>query len=193
MLRPAAPARVLRGCVVALVGLGIAASGHVLAGGEARPTPLLVVAGLLVLAATMLASSARWTASRLLVALIGMQVVVHGVLWFEEGGRTADPRLAALADPAVAHQHHAAGAASSVGMVAAHLVAVVVAALVLASLDAVVAVLASLARRIQRAGLGVHVPELRSRLAVAVSMPVVGVLELGAIGRRGPPRTPAPA
>jgi hypothetical protein len=193
MLRPAAPARRLRGAVVAVVGFGIAAAGHVQAVGSARLTPLLVVAGMLVLAACVLASHSRWTPPRLVIALLGMQLVVHGVLWFEAGGRSADPRLAALADPAVGHQHLSGGASSTAVMLVAHLGAVLLAASVLASLDAVLAVLCALARRIPRAGLGVHVPELRPGLVAALPMLVVGVVELGAIGRRGPPATPAPA
>ncbi len=193
MLRPAAPARALRGALVAVVGLGIATAGHVYAGGSAAPTPLVVLVALLVTAASMLASRSRWTASRLALVLLGMQVAVHAALWFETGSREVDGRLAALAASGTTHAHTAGTGSSSVSMVVAHVVAVVVAAVLIAAIDGAVWLLLALARRILRTAAGIAAPVLRLRAVVLRRAVATGVLELGAVGRRGPPVVAAPA
>ena len=192
MQRPAAPARVTRGLAVALVGLGIAAAGHASAGGGVVVSPLAVVLALLVSGACILLSQRRWTAGRLLVALVGMQLAAHAVLWFDAGGRTVDPRLGALAGPD-AHAHAGATPASSAAMLLAHAAAVVLAAVLLAAADAALGVLQALARRILGSPVRPLAGAPRAGLTGLRTVVVRRVLELGAVGRRGPPRVPAPA
>lgn len=178
---------------MAVVGLGIATAGHVYAGGTASATPLVVLVGLLVTAAAMLASSSRWTASRLVLALLGMQVAVHAALWFETGARVVDSRLGALSASGTTHAHAAGTGSSSVSMVVAHVVAVVVAAVLIAAIDGALWLLQSLARRIMRTAAGIAAPVLTLRVVDLRRAVALGVLELGAVGRRGPPAVAAPA
>ena len=194
---PAAPApfRLARGCAVAVVGLTLAAAAHGLAAtGSPVPalSPLLALVAVLVVVAAVLASSRRWTPLRLVGALGAVQVLVHGVLWLDSGSGAVDPRLAALPGEHAGHVH--AAASTSLPMLAAHVVAVAVAAALLARVDDSVALLVGLARLLV----------VRWR-AVAVATPVrvpapahwwrvvVEALRLGQIVRRGPPPEGAPA
>jgi hypothetical protein len=189
--RPTAPARVLRGLVVAAVGMSVAAAGHAYAGGAAAVTPSVVLVALLVSAGCVVLSDRRWTVARLLTALVVMQVAVHAALWFEGSARTADVRLSAVAAPTHSAHEHAAGA-TTLTMVLAHLVAVVVAALLLAGADLALAALVALARRLL--GTAVVPPGVPwAPVARGVRYVAAAVLELGAVGRRGPPVGIAPA
>lgn len=146
---PAAPVplRAARGAAVAAVGLLVAAAGHGAAGGSTAPGALGVPVALLVVAACVVASARSWTPLRLVVALSGVQVVVHGALLLGTPSAQADPRLAGVASASAAHAHdHATSLAP--GMVLAHLAAVVLAAVVLARVDVAVTVLWHLARRL---------------------------------------------
>ena len=193
MPRTVAPARALRGAAVALVGLGVAAAGHVAAGGALTVSPLLLLVVVLVTAATALASGTCWSFARLLATLAGLQVVAHLVLWFDAGGRAADPRLSAVASVGSGHAHSSALGGLTPGMLTAHLVAVVVAAVLLAGADAALALLVALAQRLTRAVV-VRRPAPRPRLVGAAGAPSrrPRVLEDGALGRRGPPGALAP-
>lgn len=178
--------------MVAAVGLGVAAAGHAYAGGGITVGPVGVLAGLLVTAAAVLVSRTQWTTSRLLVALLGMQVVAHGALWLEGGGHAAHARLAALADAAPAHAHAGAGDATDLRMLLAHVAAVAVAAVLLAGLDAAVVLLAALARRLRPVVLAAA-PTLPPRRAGRAAPGLAAwALERSTVVRRGPPALLAP-
>lgn len=193
MPRLDAPARALRGAAVAVVGVALAAAGHALGGSTVVITPLLVLVGLLLAAGCVLVSRTRWSASRALVALLGIQTAVHATLWFETGSRTVDGRLTGLAGQAHAHEHVAGVGAAPALMLAAHLGAALVAAALLASLEAVVWLLVALARRILNPAGAVRLPVLL-RISTRVPRTVATLVPLlGAVGRRGPPVVLAPA
>jgi hypothetical protein len=188
---PAAPApfRLARGCAVAAVGVALAVAAHGLAAtGSPVPvvSPLLALVVALVVAGTVAASSRRWTPARLVAALGAMQLAVHGALWLESGTGAVDPRLAALA---VEHTGHAHGASTtSPPMLAAHAVAVVVAAALLARIDDAVALLVGLARLlvVRWRAVEVAAPTL-VRAAGHVQTTVAEPVLSGPIVRRGPP------
>jgi hypothetical protein len=190
--RTAVPARALRGAVVASVGLGVAVAGHVHAGGTLTVGPLGVLVALVVVGACVLVSRTQWGVARLLAALAGMQVAVHACLWFESGSHEADTRLAGLLDATGTHAHAHAGGALSARMLLAHLVAVVVAAVLLAGLDAAVVVIGALARRL-RPVVVVPVPATAPARATRAtpSLPA-WALARSSVVRRGPPALLAP-
>jgi hypothetical protein len=134
------------------VGLVLAVAGHGVATGEApQIAPGVLLAAVLVLVGCVVASSRAWTVGRLVAALVGVQVAVHVALALSEVAGPVDPRLAGVATSVPAHtgtHTHAGSVASSPTMLAAHAVAVVLAALALARIDHVVVVLWSLARRL---------------------------------------------
>jgi hypothetical protein len=177
---------------VALVGVALAAAGHGLGGSAVTVTPFLVLVAVLLAAACVLVSRTRWAAPRLLVALLGIQAAVHATLWFETGSHPVDSRLMGLSG-AHGHEHLTAGGSSPAVMLAAHLVAAVAAALLLASLEGAVWLLVALARRILRPVAAVRIPALPRTASRAPRPSVVPALVLGAVGRRGPPVGLAPA
>jgi hypothetical protein len=187
------PHRVARGCAVALVGVTIAAAGHgLVAGSSPLPpvSPLTVLVTALVAAGLVAASARAWTLPRLLVGLGLVQVAVHGALWLDSGGGEVDPRLSALVVEHHAHAH--TGAVWSGPMLAAHAVAVVVAAALLARVDATVDVLVELARRLVVRWRPVAVD--RPARLVSTGRPSVASASLAgfpAILRRGPPAVAA--
>jgi hypothetical protein len=132
VVRPA-PFRLARGSAVAVVGSALAVAAHVAAGGTAASLLPAFVPALLVLAGCLVAAQRAWTLGRLLLALIAAQVVVHGFLWLSSGAHDVDPRLAGLASFHGTHVHVAGPAGTT--MLAAHAVAVLVAALLLAGVD----------------------------------------------------------
>jgi hypothetical protein len=178
---------------VAIVGVALAAAGHGLGGSAVAVTPVLVLVGLLVAVACVLVSRTRWTPSRLLGALLGIQAVVHATLWFESGSHPVDDRLIGLAAPAHAHEHVAAGGVAPAMMLAAHIAAAVVAAALLASLEGAVWLLVALARRFLRPVVAVRIPALPRTATRGSSAAAIPALVLGAVARRGPPVVPAPA
>lgn len=175
------------------MGLALAGAGHAWGGGSVPMTPLVVLVALLLAAACVLVSRDRWTTRRLLVALLGIQAVVHAALWFEAGSRVADSRLAGLSGASPLHEHVALGGPAPTAMVLAHLVAALAAAVLLAALEGALLVVVALARRFLRAVPTAALPVL-PRAAYAVPRPVaLRARVLGAVGRRGPPVAPAPA
>ncbi len=187
---PAAPVplRAARGAVVAVVGLLLAVAGHAAAGGSASPGSLGIPVGLLVVAACIVASSRSWTAPRLVGALAGVQVVVHGSLLLSTPSAHVDPHLAGLATVASGHGHDHAAAVTP-GMMVAHAVATALAALVLARVDVAMTVLWHLARRLLLPALtaAVRLPWLVIVPAGSLLRPVRPVLVATAASRRGPP------
>lgn len=187
--RPVTPLRRVRGLVVGLVGALVAVAGHVLGGGEAL-TPAVVAALALVVAGTVVASAGRWTVPRLLVALVVAQPAVHGVLWLTSPTGGADPRLAAL--DASSHPAHAHGGLDG-RMLLAHAAAVVVAALVLAALEACALSLWSLAHAVRLVTAGATVPApVALAVATRAGAAGTGLVVVGRRPRRGPPRLLAP-
>lgn len=184
-----APLRRVRGAVVGLVGAAVAVAGHVLGGGTAI-TPAVAAALALVVAGTVVASSARWTVPRLLVALAAAQPAVHGVLWLTGPTGGADPRLGAIAPAHAAHAHEPLTAR----MLLAHLGAVLVAAVLLAALERCALSLWALVHAVRLTTARITVPALlRLPLVVsAYSAPGTGLVVVGARPRRGPPALPAP-
>lgn len=185
------PFRAARGTAVALVGLALAHAAHVLAGGEVVPGVVTLLPVLAVLVGCVVAAGRAWTTPRVLAALAAMQLVVHGSAWVTSGSGSIDPRLAPLSSTPVSHHHAAAGLTT--GMLGAHVLAVVMAALLLVRVDEVVLRLWQLGRTV----LGLR--------PVAVSLPVAHVLvpapeapvvrrDRGLLvsPRRGPPELVAP-
>ena len=192
VVRPA-PFRLARGSIVAVVGLALALAGHALAGGAGMaPDAGTVLPVLAVVAGCVVAAQRAWTAGRLVVALLAVQVVVHGSAWLSAGGQQVDPRLAGLVAHSAGHRHGAAVALSP-GMLAAHAAAVVVAALLLAGVDDAVLTLWTLGR----AALGV-VPVAAGIVLGSVVVPATHTAARGRARallvspRRGPPALPAP-
>jgi hypothetical protein len=190
-VRPA-PFRAARGSAVAVVGLVLALSAHVLAGGEVVAGVVTVLPFLAVLAGCAVASRRAWTAGRVVVALTVVQVVVHGTAWVASGSGSVDPRLAPLTATPAGH-HHAASAGITPVMLLAHGVAVLGAALLLARVDEVVLRLWLLGRTV----LGLRpVPFALDSAAVASvetgSPALPRSRALLASPRRGPPARVAP-
>lgn len=121
-------ARLLRGFVVAGVGLGLALAGHVVGGGTLPLEPWLLLPTALAAAACVLASSRNWSLSRLISALAGLQVFVHATVWLASG-----PQAAAPGGTLVEAHHHASasGSPATVTALLGHSLAVIVTALVL--------------------------------------------------------------
>jgi hypothetical protein len=136
VVRPA-PFPVVRGGVVALVGLALALAAHALAGGDVLPGVVTLIPALAVVAGCMAASRNAWTPGRVVVALAAMQLVVHGTAWVTAGSGQIHPRLAALARAPGAH-HHDAAAGLTPSMAVGHGLAVLVSALLLVGVDQVV-------------------------------------------------------
>lgn len=193
MPRPEAPARALRGIAVGVVGAALAAAGHALGGSPVTITPLLLLVGLLLAAGCVLVSRTRWTAWRALVALLGIQAAVHATLWFETGSRTIDSRLIGLAGQEHVHEHVSGLGATPAAMVAAHLAAAAVAAVLLGSLEAIACLLVALARRLMNPMPAVRLQILPRTATSASRTTAMPVLLPGAVGRRGPPAALAPA
>lgn len=184
------PLRAARGAAVAAVGLLLAVAGHVAGGGDAGPGSLGLPVALLVLAGCVLASSSSWTRGRLLVALAGVQVVVHGSLLLASPSAGTDPRLAGLAS-STAHHAHDHAAALTPAMLAGHVVAVGLAALLLARVDVAVVVLWHLARRVLLPALpaSVALPHAAGTLVAPALVRVRTAARTASASRRGPPAT----
>ncbi len=181
-----------RGCAVATVALVLSWTAHVGGGGSAAPDPWLLVVGALVVCAAVLASARSWTVARLVVALGLTQLAVHGSLWLASSATSAHPRLLGIAAPGPVHEH-AAGSGSV--MLGAHVLAVVVSALVLARVDSSVAALwavahAVLGRTRARDRRAVAAPRLAA-VSTAVTWVVAHDVATSR-SRRGPPAVLAP-
>lgn len=178
-----------RGVVVATVGLGVALAGHAYVGGSLAMAPIGGLVALAVAVGCVLAAREVWTPLRLLLALATMQVAVHGSMWLAGPAGQVDPRLARfVTDVGPTHAHTGPGATSA-GMVAAHLVAIVVAAVLLAGLDATGELLRALARVVRRLWSGPPLP-LGAACGLVPSHRVpttASVLLAPATSRRGPP------
>ncbi|HET7902896.1 MAG TPA: hypothetical protein VFL59_17045 [Candidatus Nanopelagicales bacterium] len=190
-----APFRVVRGTLVATVGLLLSATAHGLASAGAVPLGALgIPTALLVLVGCVVASSRAWTPARLVCVLGGIQVVVHTALVLGTPSGSVDPRLAGVAAASV-HHGHAHAEALTPAMVAAHGAAVLLAALMLARVDVAVRVLWHLTRRLLSRDLAAALPV---RPLVRVPVDALArrirsqVLDLGT-SRRGPPLLPARA
>ncbi len=187
-----APFRLVRGSAVAVVGLALALAGHRLAGGPAALDAATVLPALAVLTGCVVAAQHAWTLPRLVAALAAVQVVVHGTLWLTAGAQQVDPRLAGLVTATAEHQHGPA-AALTPGMLAAHALAVVLAALLLAGVDDAVLQVWALGRAILGAG---HADAATVREPAVAAFP--GTTPRGRTRyllvprRRGPPVRPAP-
>jgi hypothetical protein len=117
-----------RGGTVGLVAVGVALAGHV-AGGASTPEPAALAAVALGAAFIGVALSGRqWTLGPLLSLLLGAQAVLH--VMFGPG----DPAAPVVGGIPHAH-HHAAAAATAdhaaLGMLPAHVLAVLITALLL--------------------------------------------------------------
>jgi len=186
-----APFRLVRGCAVAGVGTALAVGAHVAGGGEGVPVVPVLLPVLALSIGCVVAARRAWTLGRLLLALLALQAVVHGSLWLTSADHPVDPRLAELATSHAAHVHGASSNAP--GMLAAHAVAVLVAAGLLAGVDRAVLML----WRLGRAVLGVRpaVAPLPSALVVVPVTPSPSrprSLAVLVSPRRGPPVLLAP-
>lgn len=79
-------ARLVRGLLVAVWGAGLATTGHVLAGGEVPTHPAVLLLVLLAAAACTALSDREWSFGRLLVALGGVELLVHLAMAAGHGG-----------------------------------------------------------------------------------------------------------
>jgi len=190
---PPAPFRVARGSVVASVGVALAAAAHGAAGGAVLADLPLAIPAAAALAGCVVAAQRAWTVGRLVTALVAVQLVVHGSLWLTAGDQPVDPRLAGLTSPASLHVHAHAAATTTPAMLAAHAVAVLAAALLLAGVDAAVLTVWALGRAV----LGVRAlaavlpdgPTAPSPASVPLRARERGLL---VSPRRGPPVATAP-
>jgi hypothetical protein len=191
VVRPA-PFRLARGTTVAAVGCALAVTAHVAAGGSAGSALPALLPAALVLVGCLVAAQRAWTMGRLLLALVATQAVVHGSLWLTSGTHEVDSRLAGLATTQVAHAHGTSTAGPA--MLAAHAVAVLVAAFLLSGVDDAVLTI----WRLGRAVLGVRpsAVSLPGRPALVTSTATRTLPRSRALlvsPRRGPPAVPAPA
>jgi len=190
-VRPA-PFRLARGSAVAAVGCALAVSAHVEAGGSAGSALPALLPAALVLAGCLVAAQRAWTMGRLVLALVATQLVVHGSLWMTSGAHEVDPRLAGLAAAQVAHAHGAAAAGPA--MLAAHAVAVLVAAFLLAGVDDAVLTIWRLGRAVLGARpSAVILPGRPGLVPTTTTRMLPRSLALLVSPRRGPPAVPAPA
>ncbi|MFC8924186.1 hypothetical protein [Cellulosimicrobium sp. NPDC057127] len=148
----AGPLRLARAALVATLVLALTAGAHAVAGGH-LPEPLVLAAlGAFTLAGTMVAARVRFTAPRLVALLGGAQLALHAALdTLGHGAATCVPGATAArhvlhdgvvtactaapvpdAATALASSAHVGPAAAGAWMVAAHAVATVVLAVVLA-------------------------------------------------------------
>lgn len=192
VVRPA-PFRLARGSAVAVVGLALALAGHALAGGTVGLGAGTVLPAVAVLVGCVAAAQHAWTVPRIVRALVAVQVVVHGALWLTSGAQQVDPRLAALVTAAGDH-HHGSALALTPAMLAAHALAVVVAAVLLAGVDDAVLMLWALGRavvgRVPAGGPIVAGPRVG---VLAAETPRGRTRALLVSPRRGPPARPAPS
>lgn len=129
--------------VLALVSVAVAMTGHALGHGMLLDPASLLVAVVLAVGVGAVVDR-RWSVPRLIAGLAVVQVVVHVL-----GGHAADARLVSAALP---HGHAALDAGpggTSPSMLAWHVVAVPVSALLLVAVERSLALLASLARRLR--------------------------------------------
>ena len=189
---PPAPFRLARGSAVAVVGLVLAVAAHASAGGSVVLPAETVLPAAAVLAGSVAAARRAWTVPRLLLALLAVQVVVHGTLWLSSGSGTVDPRLAGLVTAGAEHRHGSL-AALTPGMLGTHALAVVVAAVLLAGVDEAVLRIWSVGRAVVAGGLTVSPVRTVDRLVAALpATPRGRTRALLVSPRRGPPARPAP-
>lgn len=191
--------RTARGLTVAAVGVVLAVGGHLAGGGTlaagSATLPLVAAIGA---GGCVLASSRPWTTGRLFVTLASLQAVVHVAL---AAGGPVDPRLSPLG-VAGAHAHGATGShleglaqPAHVGhggttMLAAHLVAVLLAALALSRGERAVLVLWHALRVALGAPVRVaaRVPGRAARPVAGRPLPLLDGVVLTSHGCRAPPR-----
>jgi len=108
-------ARLLRGLVVAATGAALGVAGHLAGGGPVPAMPALLGLVALAAAACTVASDRQWSFTRLMVALSGIQLLVHLTmcLGMSHGGATGQPA-------AVHGSQVGAGAAPGLVMLAGH-------------------------------------------------------------------------
>jgi hypothetical protein len=82
-------ARLVRGLLVAVWGAGLATTGHVLAGGGVPTQPAVLLLVLLAAAACTALSDREWSFGRLLVALGGVELLVHLAMAASHGAMPA--------------------------------------------------------------------------------------------------------
>ncbi len=183
-----ATARVVRSVAVGAFGAALSAAAHVTAGGQTPALVALALVAVAVAAGAYAAAGGALGAARLLALLLAAQALLHAA--FE------------LSAPAgTGHAHHggdAPGALTSAGegsMIAAHLAATLVLALVLARGEAwlftagrlAVRLVHRLARADRLAPVGRATRAIRLALPLVRSQPSLRPLA-GAASRRGPPR-----
>ncbi|MBD8079608.1 hypothetical protein [Cellulosimicrobium arenosum] len=210
------PSRVVRAVLVATLVLALTAAAHRVGGGS-LPDPLVVAAlAAFTVAGTTAAARARFTVPRLVVLLGGAQLVLHGALtWLgghdphgTVGGASCVSATAGHAGhgsalacgtssgsatvPDVAgslatHAHHTSGTAGWV-MLAAHVAATVVLALVLARGErAFERLLGWLSSRLVRVPRTVTLPTAPRAAVVVARVRRLAHRHAGAAPTRGPP------
>lgn len=200
--------RLVRAAAVASTVVGLAASAHLVAGGTLPGPVLLLALTALVLCASLLLAARRLSAPVLLAVLGAGQLGLHQAFcWFgvalapvHPAGHHLDPAAAGTAQ--ALHGVAAAGGAavpmtglpmSSPAMTAAHVLATVVAALVLARGEALLWRLWTWWRPLRAVVLTVlRLPVLpRVPRFPALTVPRPSFVVARRVPRRGPPRVPA--
>ncbi len=121
-------ARLVRGAVLAGAGASLSLAAHVVGGGALPRHAALLLPVALATAACSVASRREWSYARLLGALLAVQLFVHVLLWLTCGAEaTSGPDSAASAAAAASARWSGSGWA----MLGAHVLAALVAALVL--------------------------------------------------------------
>ena len=121
--------------------------GHAYGGGGWPSGTVAITVGLAGVVAGLALARVAWTAPRLFLGLAAAQVAVHALLWIGSGSSAVHPRLAAFAAPG--HDGLAHGTATPTPhMVAGHLLAVAVTAVVLVSAERAASLLTQVARRL---------------------------------------------
>ena len=135
----------------------IAVLGHASGGGGWPPGavvgPVLAAGALAGLALSRVA----WTVPRIVAGLAAVQATVHTTLWIGSSSSTVDPRLASLLTSRVEPHAHPAVVLTP-HMLAGHVVAIALTAVVLVSAERAALLLAHLARRLAPRWTAVDVP-----------------------------------
>jgi hypothetical protein len=140
--------------------------------------------------AGLVLSRVAWTVLRLAAGLAAVQAAVHTMLWIGSSSPTVDPRLASLLTSGVeSHVHPAVGVTPH--MLAGHVVAIALTALVLVSAERAALLLAHLARRLAPRWTAVDVPHRMPRgiRAAERSAVVPRLLHLVTVRDHAPPVT----
>lgn len=195
-----APARLARAAALSVLVVALAAVGHAIGGGAAPQPGLLVALVAVSSPVTVLLCGRRVTRGVALAVLAVGQLALHGAFTVVGSCATSGPAAGAHAHHGGAHLQHvcATGAGSLTGssagaMVAWHVVATVVTALLVAGAERGFPLVAGVLTALFRAPAALVAPVLARLLPAGEPDARVATLHLrGAPARRGPPPPASP-